>query len=366
MDVMDDVRRLGTDAGPLSESQRDSARALLAEEMSSAGHRPAGTRWRWGAGPAVVAGAVVVVLLLPWAPPDTVPASASEVLRGAAEVTVTGLDADLEPGQYLRIETRSEGVNLWRADRAVMDSSGGGWDIYQNASCTSESKEPDLVLVPPEPEAALLHRSVAVLYVPADRAGEWVAEYGRSAVITTYGPRRDEAVELWPDDSSAPRFGEVMRYPGGRSGPPEDLDATFVDSFRPYYDEMPRDHEKLVDWFNSYRAIAAGPGAERSVVFDIVHSLSSLLAPPDLRAAMWEALASLDAVELVSIDGDIATLHYDSRSYPCPGATTFEVDTARGYVVSLVHDAGTIMPDFVPDTVVSRTTFDISVVDTAP
>lgn len=367
MDVWETLREAAPD-DEVSEKSLVAARAGLESEIASERRRRDAAqqrgrkakRVRWAAGlagaaAAVAAGAVIATNLLPVAPDDPrVPpiikppaASAAEVLHKAGEQTAeSGADV-LQPGQYLCIEETAAFLQYSIEDAAtgVLTPMGN----RQNA------------------EAAFVTEHTTRLYVPADREDEWVWDLRDPwRVAGTYGPRAAEAVAEWQRlESGSEGTPELWRLPGGRDPQnPENPDATVDD--RALYAEMPRDPQQLLDWYRS-RSGATGTEADRLTVWTAASTLSSNLAPADLRAAIFEALALIDGVRITSRDGDLITFEFTAQDGDWTRTTTFTLDTEDARITALTDRslpaAGSVVPDTVPD---EQRTVTVTVVDAAP
>lgn len=77
------------------------------------------------------------------------------------------------------------------------------------------------------------------------------------------------------------------------------------------YPNLPRDPHALID---AVSAQLHDPSDTQSVAWRLLYSVSFNVAPADLRAAMWEAVKLLPGSELVSADGDIAVVMWNSAS----------------------------------------------------
>ncbi|GAB3808082.1 hypothetical protein GCM10028798_33630 [Humibacter antri] len=313
MDILERVREIGQDVPSITDVELEEARQKLLHETArkqlTGVRRP--VRRRVIGGSVVVAGLAAAALVagLVLAPPHPEPAAAA-VLRQAANVTINAVDTTLTNGQYLRV-----------------------------TDTTTYSGDPD-------PEAGggtgrAPGSSLLVLYVPADRAKDWFLQLG-------------------PDSRG---FGKVERLLGGDDGAltPEQRArgkfTTSIDTWRPFYAEMPRDPKELLNWF-----LARG---EKSQGYDWVMSmfsdpLTTALMPPDLRAAAFRALALIPGINVVSSDGSIVTLQRADTTHA--RVKTIVVDTSTGFIRSYTAESHDV-----PGTVLTDTqSISMSVVDHAP
>ena len=316
MELMERVREVGADAAGIGESEVNAARQALLREIAreERAGSSARVRRRWIGGSALVGGiAAAAVMVGVVVVPATAPiASAADVLEQAAEITLITEAVSPEPGQYIRIQEIATSRLGWTSDADAPD--GGWWD--------SRSSSTQATVV-----------ETRSLYVPADRGGDWVRDYDESfEVLEISGPDAEIALPVL----IATRTGsglEVEVYPGGLFNEPE-LTAMGVqqprrvDGLQCYYDEMPRDPGALVKWAHDYEWTSMSscppPNFTEPDVFN--------LAPPDLRAAMFRALALTDGARVVNVNGDVTTI-----AFPEGGESdwmqTVDVDTSTGLMV---------------------------------
>ncbi|MDF2559182.1 MAG: hypothetical protein K0R99_628 [Microbacterium sp.] len=339
MQLLDEVRELRSDEAHVEAEHLSVAQRVLEIEIERSKPRPAKAKRRrrigWGVGLGVggigaaalgtfavlsiVAGSVV-------APPTTSTAAAAEVLERASEAAlaqVGAVDAQLAPGQYLRVET-------------VMDQ------VHTDGTAQ------DL----PAETGAFRRHTVEVLYVPADRTQDWIVETRSDEITGVYGPDGQAFLE---SVLAEPQFDEasVTAYPAGVRTYGEETQT--IDQYRDQYDEMPRDPDALLAWFESQT-----PGGYAGLA--ILNALHQNLPPADLRAALLGALSRLPEISLVAEDGDLATIERNNAG----GDQQFVVDTRTGMLVSVIdpqRHPNAIVPDGLPDGV---QTFTTSIVDSAP
>lgn len=339
MRLLDDVREIRSEEASVGADDLSVAREVLAIEIERAKPRPVRTKRRrrvglgvglgiGGLGAAalgtfavvsIVAGSVV-------APAGVSSASAAELLERASDAAlaqVAAVDAQLAPGQYLRVETMMDQVTT---DGTAQDrpAEGGGFRRH----------------------------TVEVVYVPADRTQDWIVETRADEVTGVYGP---EGQEFLDSVLAEPRFDEasVRAYPAGIRTYGEETQP--IDLYRDRYDEMPRDPDALLAWFESQ-----APGGYAGLA--ILNALYQNLPPADLRAALLGALARLPEISLVAEDGDLATIQRTNAD----SVQQFVVDTRTGMLVSIIDPArhpNGIVPDGIPDNI---QTFTTSIVDSAP
>lgn len=339
MRLLDDVREYRSDEASVEDDDLNVARQVLQIEIERSKRPPVrATRRRriglrvglgiGGLGAAalgtfavlsIVAGTVV-------APAGVSSASAAEVLERASEAAlaqVDAVDAQLAPGQYLRVETTMDQITT---DRSGEDR--------------------------PAEAGAFRRHTVEIVYVPADRSQDWIVETKADEVTGVYGP---EGEEFLRSVMAEPQHGEasVRAYPAGIRAYGDVTQP--LDMYRDQYDEMPRDPDDLLTWFE-----AQTPDGYAGLA--ILNALYQNLPPADLRAALLGALARLPEFTLVSEDGDLATIERNNGGW----IQQFVVDTRTGMLVSVIdppRHPNDIVPEGLPDSI---QTFTMSVVDSAP
>lgn len=371
MDVLDRVREFGADV-ELTEEQlthalQDVRRGLLPD----AAPRKRARMWIGigGIGGLVAAGAATTAIVIALStPPTTVveavtpspstpevtvtaepqptptptvaPVTAASVLEQAAVLASTSAGSSIANGAYLRIDSRTEQLVLWAADAE-----------YTPYNATRESAT-----------AAWIAEGTYSTYIPADRSAEWVRVFEpEKRIIALYGTDAEPRAAQWLDMTLKEVI--VNRYQGGLGDPGDETYPTYGSDA--YFAEMPRDPHELLEW-NRARMIAGNvEDVDEGVVIVLTQDLELNAAPPDLRAAMFRALALTPGVEIQSVDGDLTTLafHYDSFE---PRVGTMTIDTRTGLVAA---STGTWSPGpgVVPDAIPGyRMTTTITVVDSAP
>ena len=319
MELMERVREIGASAEPVRDAGLDAARVALLREIARKERADAAPRRRrtarWIGGSALAGGLAATALVVGMvAVPATAPtASAAQVLERAAEVTLTTTAITPAPGQYIRIQETERYRIGWNVSSDDLD----GWWSPGRA----------------ETEGTLL--VARSLYVPADRSQDWVREYSESVeAVNITGP---DAADVGRDFSEIGPRNSVEVYPGGmytQTGvgaegvEPDDVLTFSVNGLACYYDEMPRDPEALVAWVHDFDHVylSACPPPRLTEPTDFN------LAPPDLRAAMFRALALLDGARVVATKGDITTI-----AVPEGGESdrmqTVDINTSTGLMV---------------------------------
>ncbi|MGN8027026.1 hypothetical protein [Microbacterium sp. 22242] len=372
---MEQVRELGAAEAHPEEGTIRAARAALTREIARGGGRMKdpvrARRRRWtgiGIG-GLVAGAaataiVIGSVLTPPAPPS---ASAAEVLNETADVTIHAVDTTLKPGQYLKIEAVSKTVGYWN---------------------TAAAEDGDPNTVPSHAyrgngDAALQIQEMETVYVPADRAADWLYVYGPKSIVARFGPRGAEVEQEVRNSPEAYGLGQdmvgrVWVMPGGVTGTqstdPSRGGATtdgsgpapgtvfYLDSYRPHYAEMPRDPAALLDWLRRPSGMT-GNAADAWVLSSLEDPDTVNLMPADLRAAFFRAIALIPGLRVENRDGDLVTLSHYEEGNDRPRSIV--IDTAQGYIAELAETQGTksgVAGD-IPDRVKKVTT---TVVDALP
>lgn len=322
MELMERVREIGADARGLSDAGVDGARMALRREIAreervdaaSSRHR----RARWIGGSALAGGLAATALVIGVvAVPATSPtASAAELLERAAQATLTAEVLSPAPGQYIQIEEISRYELGWASDASA--PGGGWWDSRSSAT-----------------SATVLQ--TRALYVPADRSADWVRDYNVSTeVLEISGPDAETAGPALSTSGPAAGLG-VEVYPGGQFTEPElaanGVDAPrFVNGMECYYDEMPREPEALVAWLKQHEGVdsASSPSCPPP---SLTEPENFNLAPAELRATMFRALALTDGAKVVRTDGDITTIAFPEGGESTDWMNTVDIDTASGLMV---------------------------------
>ena len=313
MDILERVREIGQDVRPLTDAKLDEARQKLLHETARKqriGMRNP-VRRRVVGGSAVVAGLAVAVLVvgIVLTPSQPAPAAAA-VLRQTADVTISAVDTRLTNGQYLQITDTST------YSGAADPKAGGGAGTAPG-------------------------RFSLVLYVPADRTKDWFLQLG-------------------PDSRGPEKVGRLL---GGEAGvlTPQGRErgkfTTAIDTWRPYYDEMSRDPQALLNWF---RARGEKSQGDDWVMSMFSQPLTTALMPPDLRAATFRALALIPGIEVVARDGSLVTLQRADTTHV--RVKTIVVDTATGFIRSYTAESR----DLPGKPVTDIQSISMSVVDQAP
>lgn len=356
MQLSERAREIGVRDSRVDEASVEFARQALARELArnvrtDGVRRP--RRWAWtglGVG-GLVAGAAVTAIVLGsvLAPPIAPDAAAADVLERAAAVTFDAKDTALLPGQYLRIETVGEHLQFWKAEWADDDD--------ENTLPLNASRA--------ESDAAVLVRDTRVLYVPADRAGDWFYDWGHADVVESFGSRGEEAAQEWDawPGARAVEHGTVETLPGGEHLAPDGDEPPMpylADRYRPYYGEMPHDPQELLEWLRAQSGMT-GKDADSWLVASLSDPSAINLMPADVRSAFFLAIALIRGFEVLEERGSAATLQYVA---PGHRTTTIVIDTAQGLVSSISESYGTGGP--AGDTPESTTAVRTTVVDSPP
>lgn len=357
MELIEQVREIGTHEGSIADTSVNAARMALLREttLGSSPHRPRRSRrargWTGIGLGSLVAGTAVTAIVIGsvFAPTNVPDAAAAEALEETATMTMHAQDTMLLPGQYLRIEMENEYLQFWRAEWAN-DRDGNTFGF--NASRDNA-------------DAAVRVRDTRVLYVPAERSSDWFYDWGTSEVVGSYGDEGPRAEAEWLSDSEMTpgERGSVQSLPAGEL-PASNADVPsspyLADSYRPYYDAMPREPRDLLEWLRA-RSGMTGADADRWLVASLSEPSRVNLMPADLRATFFRTLALIPGFEVVAVDGELTTLRYvvsDHRT------TTIVLDTANGFVDSISESYGAEgVAGATPESV---TLVRISVVDSAP
>lgn len=337
MRSFEDIRALRSDEATVEAGHLSVARNALEIEIERSKPRPARAKHRFaltlglglgGLGAAAV-GAFAVVAMVAGsvvAPAGVSSASAAEVLERASEAAlaqVNAVDAQLAPGQYMRVETTIDQI---ATDGYAQDK--------------------------PAETGAFQTRKVEIVYVPADRTDDWIVETRADEVTGVYGPDGEEFLQSVRAEPSG-RGASVQAYPAGIRNFGDESQP--IDMYRDQYDDMPRDPDALLAWFR-----AQTPAGHAGLA--ILNALHQNLPPADLRAALLGALSLLPEFTLVSENGDLATIQRSNAET----TQQFVINISTGMLVSVIDPArhpNDVVPDGLPDSV---QTFQMSIVNSAP
>lgn len=201
MDVLELVREINTNDAPVGEEQINIARQALLRRIVRDERAVSRNRRRWAGASVAIGGVAITVIAVSVLVPARVDPAAAAVLENAADVTINAVDTQLAPGQYLRIQT--DDATLWKWDADISDPESRFNNAYRG-----------------DAEAGLVVRETRVLYVPADRSGDWIWDWsGDEEVIETFGTRNAEAVGDWTEvvtSSDSGYWPDIQRLPGAR------------------------------------------------------------------------------------------------------------------------------------------------------
>lgn len=372
MELFELMRDIENAPDPASPARIARSRARVLTEVSREPKRRVRARWVWG-GTAAIGGlstvTVVASLIVAGlaAPVVVQPASAAavEVLNDAAEVVITGVNPEINPGQYLRVRETYEQVSLWDADAG-----------FNTATL-------------PTSEGAVRVRGVRDLYLPSDRAQDWILDdRPRNEVLEVWGDPQvraayDEMAEMaemtaLPPGTDADPAG-IRVLPNGADGSgvggsgvggsaPAVDEVGYYDRLRPFYEEMPRDPQQLLTWYRE----SLGTSDDWYVFQNIGQGLRTNLMPKDLRAASLRVLGLLSNVDVAATEGTITTLGLPTElgaggPFGDLLVSELDIDTSTGQIVGIreayPHRSTSLIPAGVAW---ASRQIEISVVDGAP
>ena len=338
MELLERVRDIGSDTPALDEYAVSAARQSLLREIAReerVGEARRAPRRRWVGGSMLVGGVAAAALVVGVvANPLAAPTAAATVFEDAATTTFTTDALSPTASQYIRIDEAYE-----QHGRGYSPEEG----VEHDVDYTLESSR--------------------ALFVPADRSDDWIGEFLPQTVTVTRG---DTALA----DGIAAQLGvgtptgvagvaAIEAYPGGRimAGDGWETHDYRLNPMEQYYDEMPRDPAQLLDWIQQYEPEV---GTAPPVLVDLY---GFNLAPADLRATIFRALALQKDASVLSVEGDITTIAY-SESGENPARAVIAVDTARGLIVGFGHEE--LGPDGTATVSDNFGGLTISIVNTAP
>lgn len=328
MDVLENVRSLRSDVeGPTS---AESAAAFDRLERAIANERRAPTRRRhrgiaWigaATSTAVVAATALVVASVaglgvasrPAHPGVGIgvvapPANAESVLNRAARLASSSAPSKLAPGQYLRVETRVSQLITWRPGTGQVD----------RASST----------------ASWVRHTTEVVYVPADRSGDWIRITNLSPVTISNqnGSDVDAAIAQWRAKYPMNDIESVQYLPGGLM-PSHASDNRLIPYGSPATDlsAVPTDPAAFLTWLKAQQlphGVTGDDYVNQTEVDVIVSYLQANVLPAKLRATMFKALALIPGASLVDTSGTSSTVQYKGHDLD-----RITIDTSTGLVTA--------------------------------
>ncbi|RGE18039.1 hypothetical protein [Leucobacter sp. wl10] len=354
MDEFETLRRLRPDVEPSEESlARGKARLERAiQEEQKARHRaalPVKTRpgrsrvWLPVLGAGLAAAAVAVFsVIVPFS--GQTPAEAAELLYKAADDA--RFDAlQLDPGSFLEVETSAMELTILGA-------------------------------ADPSEESGYLSRQTITSYIPPDRDSDWIVQTSAPELVNTLPGTDAAGTDAQAEADLAERAETdppgVMRWPGGRPAPtaddlanpdPIDTDAQILDA--------PRDPDELLTYITQELGTKGRPSD--AAVFEWLRPvLADPSLPADLRAAAFDALASLDSVtissESAAIEGaEGVGITFDDQSGDTRDELVLDRDSGRFLGYRTLQVSTTELQPYIPaGTVIAYSATAYRVSDSAP
>lgn len=330
------LRKVRDDVAEPSTTAVNAGRAALLDAAAPTSAKPA-TRHRglkragWTTLGVVVAGGVVATLVLTnvvglagWR--GGADAAAADSLGRAAAAAITTSDPVVGPGQYLKVSTKAV------------------YSVDGDLGVTLQSQDGEM-------------------YIPADRDDDWVWVRQPSAIVRAFGAESEQQVAQAGEAGRDPKAtqAEVVRAAKGAFYNGQPL------NFR--QDSLPRDPQQLLNYI--YRTTTGqGPSPDGEALVFIADTLRTGVAPADLRAALYRAVAGIPGV---TISDRAATL--DGRT-----GVAFGRDEVNGLRQEIIIDPNTglligerevvlrsgVYPGVPVGTVSGWTSVTTTVVDAAP
>ncbi|MXS75149.1 hypothetical protein CSIV_02440 [Microbacterium sp. CSI-V] len=276
MDDLALLTRLREDVPDRSPADVVRGRAALLRAIETPPARPARTRrsWIWiGSAAAATCGlaGALVVAGLPGTPGSADPAAAA-VLTSAATAARTVTDPVVGPGQYLQVRTD-----------AVYGATG---TTEADAEVARRERDGNVIA---EDVTSYLESQVGAVWVPSDRAGDWIEVRCARIPVQTFGPRS----ETFAAEQGI--LGSDMRqvFPGGATesgyalGMLDDAQAA----------ALPRDPAQLLQ--EIYRQNGnAGPSRDGEALVWIADRLRSGTLSADIRSLFYDTAALIPGVTI--------------------------------------------------------------------
>ena len=351
MDDLQLLREMRSDVGSAPAATlargREKVMAKVAQASPSGAHPPKATvtpiRFRRrilfasAAAALLVGGIVVADVIRPGAPGAT--AEAAEVLNKAAAATIRTSDPVVGPGQYLKIET----TELTGSGAQAADGGEVNWQETTGGQ----------------------------VYVPADRAGEWIwNREPRVPLESSTDEAKALAAEIAARQKDHPEehptmFG-ILSAPGGALYGNEP--AVIIGTPLKEAGSLPRDPHALLDLIYE-RTKGAGKSPESEAFVTIADGLRTGVVPADLRAALFQAAALIPGVTLTDKEATI-----DGRTGIAIGIPTADgvartdiiIDPTSGLVIGEQNVLLKDFPGTPAGTVNTWTSVKTSVVNSAP
>ena len=349
MDESTLLRKVRSDVPEASGDILDKGRAALFNRINESGStavkrpkRKARVRWASaGIGAigtaALVTGLIVtnVIGLAGWR--GSAEPAAAEVLHSAALASIGNSDALLAPGQYLRVDTAA----VYGATTQIGDSA----RMVSYLTITNDE-----------------------LYVPADRAQDWVWVRGLAEPYDTFGPESERvAEESWAAVVSerGADYKELVRAPKGAFYSYENVHSP------DHLAELSRNPYLLLN--HIYKTtMGQGNSPDGQALTWIADTLRFGAVPADLRAALYQAAAMIPGVEITEKQANLngATGVAIGRLEDATGIRQdLIIDPTTGQLIGerqvLTHE-GDEQSGFPIGTTISWTAITTTVVDGAP
>jgi len=205
------------------------------------------------------------------APVGADPAAAA-VLGSAATAARSVVDPVVGPGQYLEIRTDAvyAASGTTEADAEVVRRERDG-----------NIEEGDLT--------SFLQSNVQALWVPFDRADDWIEVRCAGVPVQTFGPRSETLVTEW---EAAGTDGRSV-FPGGETEYGAPITMFDADSAA----DLPRDPRQLLERIYQENG-DAGPSRDGEALVWIADRLRAGTVPADLRSVFYETAALIPGVTI--------------------------------------------------------------------
>jgi hypothetical protein len=280
---------------------------------------------------------------IPTPAPTQAPMTSAQAFGAAATAARTFTGLTLAPGQYLRRQEQSEQVVYHQPDPE------GGQ--YQTDRSNAQN--------------AWRGTSSWSSYAPADLSEQWLYTTDQSWTVTdTFGPDAAALAQARQESmssSGAPYFSDGPAAPWGT---PEGYGLGV------FFAAMPTDPAGLIEWIRENQGASTGD-QDYKVGWVLIDLLSYNLGSSTQRATMYEALSMLPGSEIVSTDGDLATLRFSAATEALSGEAAIQrrsvtIDTTTGIVhekTATLDTASALIPATMAD---ERYVYTVSVVDSLP
>lgn len=273
------------------------------------------------------------------------PATAQTVFASVAQRVLRGEVPSPSQGQYVRIDMVEETLINFNSVDGVND----------------------LAVTRGNAEASWVMSRTQTSFAPADIHGEWVLRFpGDLSTVAHFGAGAEAHAAEWlqtltPMDPEL----RIVGGPGPSGGWADGQGGQLSD----FLDRVPDEPGALKAWFD--QVYGDGSTDPQKTGWTLAAMLAQNVGSKEQRAALYRVLSELPGSEVVSQDGERATVVFHTvpghSNDPQPDRWhSVTIDTRTGIVLEYTERTGSnpaLVPDSTPD---QRRTFTVSIVDEIP